>query len=235
MSAYSRYCALAALYLTAASAQISTGTIVGVVEDASGAVVPNAQVTLRQTATGETRKTVTTASGEFNLPFLQVGPYTVSASANGFKTKTLSGITLRVDQTINLRITLEVGAATRDDRSDRRRAAGRFGHVLAGAGDREQGDHRHAFERPQSVRARPALRQHHADVRHGIESARLSPAAAASPPTRSRSTAWTTTPSRTRARSAATASPWCRRWTRCRSSRSRPTTSPPSSGTPPAR
>jgi hypothetical protein len=82
------------------------------VEDSSGAVIPNAQVTLKQTATGETRQTVTTGSGEFNLPFLQVGPYSVTAAAAGFKTKTLTGFTLRVDQTVNLRIALEVGAAT---------------------------------------------------------------------------------------------------------------------------
>src|SRR5438067_10361414 len=112
MSARFRYCLLAALSFGSAWAQVSTGTIVGVVEDTSGAVVPNAQVTLRQTATGETRQTVTTGRGEFNLPFLQVGAYTVTAGANGFKTKALTGITLQVDQTIKLRITLEVGAAT---------------------------------------------------------------------------------------------------------------------------
>src|SRR5205085_4268175 len=48
---------------------------------------------------------------EFNVPFLHLGNYTVTVIAPGFKTKTLSGITLRVDQTINLRIPLEVGAA----------------------------------------------------------------------------------------------------------------------------
>ena len=57
MFAQFRYCVLAALSLGAAWAQISAGNIVGVVEDASGAVVPNAQVTVRQTATGETRTT----------------------------------------------------------------------------------------------------------------------------------------------------------------------------------
>jgi hypothetical protein len=108
MPATIRCCALSALSLVCATAQISTGTFVGVVEDISGAVIPNAAVTLRQTATGDTRKTVTTGSGEFNLPFLQVGTYTVTAAAGGFKTKTLNGITLQVDQTINLRITLEV-------------------------------------------------------------------------------------------------------------------------------
>ena len=112
MSASLRCFALAVLGLASAWGQISTGTIVGVVEDASGAVVPNAQITVTQTATGEVRRSVTTAGGEFNLPFLQIGPYTVSATAGGFKTKTLSGITLRVDQTINLQIQLELGATT---------------------------------------------------------------------------------------------------------------------------
>jgi hypothetical protein len=111
MSAFTRYCSVLCLSVVPAWAQISTGTFVGV-EDSSGAVIPNAQVTLKQTATGETRQTVTTGSGEFNVPFLQVGPYSITAAASGFKTKTLSGLTLQVDQTINLRISLEVGAAS---------------------------------------------------------------------------------------------------------------------------
>jgi hypothetical protein len=112
MSAGGRLGALLCLSLASAWAQISTGTIVGVVEDSTGAVIHNAEVTLRQTATGEARQVRTTGSGEFNVPFLQIGPYTVTAGAGGFKTKTLSGLTLQVDQTVNLRITLEVGAAT---------------------------------------------------------------------------------------------------------------------------
>src|SRR5262249_14132403 len=89
-----------------------TGTIVGVVEDASGAVIPNAQVTVRQTATGDTRKTVTTGAGEFHVPFLQVGPYAVAATTNGFKTKTITGITLQADQTITLQRKLWDGTLT---------------------------------------------------------------------------------------------------------------------------
>ena len=96
----------------AASAQVSTGTIVGTVEDASGAIIPSAEVSIRNTNTGETRTTRTTASGEFNAPFLQPGLYSVSTKAGGFKSKTLSGITLRVDQTANLRIPLEVGSSS---------------------------------------------------------------------------------------------------------------------------
>ncbi len=100
------------LSLSAAWAQVSTGTVVGVVEDATGAVVPNAEVIVKQTATGEARSTRTNGSGEFNVPFLQPGGYSVTSTAGGFKTKTLSGITLQVDQTVNLRIKLEVGSST---------------------------------------------------------------------------------------------------------------------------
>jgi len=92
--------------------QISTGTIVGVVEDPTGAIIPNAEVTVKQTDTGETRQARTSGSGEFNVPFLHIGQYSITAGAGGFKTKSLTGITLAVDQTINLKITLEVGAAT---------------------------------------------------------------------------------------------------------------------------
>lgn len=103
---------LASLSVVSGWAQISTGTIIGVVEDRTGAVVPNAGVTVTQTATGETRQTVTTGGGEFNVPFLRSGQYSVAVTAAGFKTRTLSGITLQVDQTVNLRVPLEVGAAT---------------------------------------------------------------------------------------------------------------------------
>src|SRR5436305_9075408 len=92
--------------------QISTGTISGSVEDPSGALIPNAQISVKQLSTGETRSATTGANGEFNVPFLQPGDYTLAATAGGFKTKTLTGLTLQVDQTLNLRIRLELGAAT---------------------------------------------------------------------------------------------------------------------------
>ena len=69
MSAYLRFCALACLGLSAALGQISTGTVAGSVEDQTGAVVQNAEVTLKNTATGEVRQTRTNDRGEFNIPF----------------------------------------------------------------------------------------------------------------------------------------------------------------------
>jgi hypothetical protein len=110
MSASVRCCTLLVLALSAAQAQVSTGTIVGIVVDSTGAVIANAGVTLRHIATGEVRETRTNEHGEFNAPFVRVGGYLLTVAARGFKTETLSGITLLVDQTLNLRVTLEVGA-----------------------------------------------------------------------------------------------------------------------------
>ncbi len=100
------------LTLTCIRAQVSTGTIAGIVEDASGAVVPNADVVVKQIATGDARPTRSNSSGEFRMPFLPPGDYTVSVTAGGFKTKSLTDLTLRIDQTLNLRVGLEVGAST---------------------------------------------------------------------------------------------------------------------------
>ena len=92
--------------------QSSTGTITGVVADASGAVIPRAEIAIRQLATSEERTTVTTANGDFNVPFLQPGAYSVNVSAGGFRTQSLTGVTLRVDQTVNLKVVLEIGSST---------------------------------------------------------------------------------------------------------------------------
>jgi hypothetical protein len=92
--------------------QISSGSIVGIVQDSSGAVIPNAEMVIKQTATGESRNTRTNAIGEFNATVLKPGDYSVTASAPGFKSNTLSNVTLRVDQTINLHITLEIGTSS---------------------------------------------------------------------------------------------------------------------------
>ena len=55
-------------------AQTASGTLTGVVSDPGGAVVPNANVTVKNTATGETRKTVTNGSGIFSIPALPPAP-----------------------------------------------------------------------------------------------------------------------------------------------------------------
>ena len=96
----------------AAWSQVASGTITGSVEDPAGAAITGARVTLTHTATGEIRTTVTNERGEFTATFLHVGDYSVNVSATGFATQALSGIDLRVDQTVNLHVKLELGTTT---------------------------------------------------------------------------------------------------------------------------
>lgn len=103
---------LAALSVGRTGAQVVTGTLTGVIEDVSGAVVVKATVVATHVATQEVRRTSTNERGEFLIPFARIGEYTLSAEAPGFRRKTLSGIVLRVDQTVHLRLTLEVGAVS---------------------------------------------------------------------------------------------------------------------------
>jgi hypothetical protein len=112
LSSAARLALFFSLVSTLAHAQISSGTIVGIVDDNTGGAVPNAAVTLTQTATGQTRTTQTNDHGQFNAPFLPLGNYTVSVSASGYETQTISGINLQVDQTANLHVALKVGAIT---------------------------------------------------------------------------------------------------------------------------
>lgn len=95
-----------------APAQTATGTISGYVEDSSGARVPGVKITLVHSATKQTRTVYTNVRGEFLAPLLQIGEYEVSAEFTGFKRKSLSGVLLRVDQTLSLPITIEPGSIT---------------------------------------------------------------------------------------------------------------------------
>jgi hypothetical protein len=112
MSKFVLILALSLLILDRTQAQISSGSIIGTVEDSSGSVIANAKVTIQHVTTGESREVQTNQTGEFTAPFLKPGEYTVTAGAAGFKSQTLKGITLQVDQTANLQITLEVGSST---------------------------------------------------------------------------------------------------------------------------
>src|SRR6266536_2039329 len=90
----------------------TTATIVGTVTDPSGAVVPNVSITGTSLGTGLTRKTIASQSGNYALPLLPVGMYSVTAEAAGFKKKTTTGIVLEVNQEPRVDIVLEVGAVT---------------------------------------------------------------------------------------------------------------------------
>ena len=80
--------ALAVLHSSNASllAQQVTADIVGRVTDATGALVPNAQVAVTNIGTQEVRKALTNEQGEFTFNLLQIGSYKARVEAKGFKT-----------------------------------------------------------------------------------------------------------------------------------------------------
>jgi Carboxypeptidase regulatory-like domain len=84
-------------------AQTSTGTIVGAVTDPSGSAVANCRVTIRHLAASEVREVVANERGKFSVPFLRIGDYSVAAAAPEFKIKVVTPITVRVDQTVDIR------------------------------------------------------------------------------------------------------------------------------------
>src|ERR1700694_195673 len=67
------------------SAQVDTGTILGTVTDATGAVIPGAKVTIRNEGTSFTQTTTTSSSGTYVFTPLRIGLYTVEAEKEGFK------------------------------------------------------------------------------------------------------------------------------------------------------
>jgi hypothetical protein len=86
-------------------------TITGLVADQSGAVVPNARVTTTNTGTNETRSVVTNSDGNYTIPQLQPGDYTLTTEAAGFK-KVVQRITLQTGQEARLDLQLTTGAVT---------------------------------------------------------------------------------------------------------------------------
>ena len=91
-------------------AQGDRGLITGSVKDASGAVVPGAQVTAIHLATKTSYKTSTTASGDFTVPSLPVGNYQVRVENTGFKTHVANDLVVAAGATVRLDVSLELGA-----------------------------------------------------------------------------------------------------------------------------
>jgi hypothetical protein len=89
--------------------QANSASIVGTVTDSTGASISGATVTAVRLETGQKHSTVTNTSGNYNLPFLPVGNYTVSASFSGFQTVEIDKFQLVVGQTARMDIQLKVG------------------------------------------------------------------------------------------------------------------------------
>src|SRR5439155_13065528 len=102
----------AMLIATPARAQVPTGTILGTVKDAQGAVVRGASVTATKLGRQFSRNAVTDAAGEYALRLLPVGNYQVEVSIPGFKNFSQTGIVLEVGRNARVDATIELGTVS---------------------------------------------------------------------------------------------------------------------------
>jgi len=97
------------LFSFPAFGQANQGAIAGVVQDSSGAVVPNAKLTATGKSTGTVYQTVTTSSGSYRFPNVRIGTYDITVTAPGFKSPTLTGILVQVATTTAVDVKLTAG------------------------------------------------------------------------------------------------------------------------------
>jgi hypothetical protein len=95
-----------------AFAQVDEGSITGTVQDTSGAVVPNAHVTLLNKDVGLSLETNTNGSGGYSFSPVRIGHYTVSVTARGFERTTQENLQVAVSQNLLINVELKPGAAT---------------------------------------------------------------------------------------------------------------------------
>src|SRR5262249_41656354 len=88
--------------------QTTTATLSGVIRDSSGAIIPGAKVSVRNSSTGATREATTDEDGRYNLTNFGPGQYEVRAERVGFSTAQ-SNITLSVGGAAILDLTMQVG------------------------------------------------------------------------------------------------------------------------------
>src|SRR5947209_3501427 len=105
LSALILSCAGSAAYAQGSFFTSLSGTVV----DSSGAVIPGADVKIKNNGTGIENNTITASDGGFTIPSLPGGVYSVTVSLTGFKTVTLSAVTLNAAVPANVKVTLGVG------------------------------------------------------------------------------------------------------------------------------
>ena len=100
------------LVATSLFGQFETAEVLGSVHDASGGVVPKADVTLLNQDTGIQVKTSTDDNGNYNFFNVKVGRYTITVEASGFTKFTTTGVTVNVNARQRVDATLQVGAVS---------------------------------------------------------------------------------------------------------------------------
>ena len=92
-----------------AHAQTSRGTVSGTVLDSSGAVIPDSIVELTNPDTGIARTTTTNGAGIYRFDAVDLGPYKIKISMQGFKTFLYEPFPVEANRTVTIDANLEVG------------------------------------------------------------------------------------------------------------------------------
>jgi len=100
------------LAVTAPAQTINAGKVVGTVTDPTGAVIPKAQVQLQNTGTNQTFTATADDAGGFTFPVVPPGNYKLTVAMSGFRTATVTDITVDVEKTNAVPVKMEVGGAT---------------------------------------------------------------------------------------------------------------------------
>jgi hypothetical protein len=105
------FAAVFASFGTPAYAQ-TTQTITGTVVDGSGAVIPGADIAAKHTGTGVVSNAVSNTEGQFTMPGMQIGTYTVTVTLQGFKTVVVNNVVLTAGAPASVKATMEVGGVS---------------------------------------------------------------------------------------------------------------------------
>lgn len=108
---YFLFVCLLLLLVVPTQAQVYTGSITGLVQDPSGAYVPNASVVLTDMDKGLTYSTTTDSSGRYVLRALPPSTYSIRVEAAGFRSERQNKIILDVNQNLTLNVSVQVGTA----------------------------------------------------------------------------------------------------------------------------
>src|SRR5438067_7448533 len=95
-----------------AQAQVDTGSVAGIVSDASGAVVPGVKIRITNQETGTDVDLFTNGSGFYAAPSLRPGRYSVSVGIAGFRAQETQPFEVRLQDRVEVNFTLQVGATT---------------------------------------------------------------------------------------------------------------------------
>jgi hypothetical protein len=108
---FSLFVASLLLLPQAAVAQEFRATVSGTVTDPSGAVVPGADILVQETSTGAVSRTTSDSAGQYVVPFLMPGTYSITVTASGFETLKRSEIVLQAQEHPIINLALTLGSA----------------------------------------------------------------------------------------------------------------------------